>query len=492
MSDKNTNRNVSVCASHEVKIDNFSRTTLSVDSKFLEYMSNNWDAVPSEPATVHEVAPYAAARRAKVSRKFAAKRLVIAAGIMKQRANDTFYMFRPHTSFTHLTGWGANAAPGAVLVFDPVASCAISEDTATTADDVAGAAAQCDSMQHTVTLYFAESATRYSKEFFDNSEVGEFWIGAKPSLKQVSTALGLNCKPITEFQSTADDVTLDNAALAEFLDELRLVKDDYEIAQMQLAVNATGRGFDEVINNLDSAVTAERGERVVEVMFHKHARTAGNWEGYDTIAAAGAHACTLHWITNDGPVKEGELLLLDAGVEVESLYTADITRTVPISGRFNEIQKKVYETVLEAADAAHKVARPGIKFHEVHDAAMAVIAEKVKQWGFLPDNPDPELPYHRRYMVHGTCHHLGIDVHDCAQARREMYYNAILEPGMVFTIEPGLYFHPGDLTVPEEFWGIGVRIEDDIVVTEDGSRNLSAHIPRTVAEVEAWVQSGRK
>ncbi len=194
---------------------------------------------------------------------------------------------------------------------------------------------------------------------------------------------------------------------------------------------------------------------------------------------------------NDGPVVPGDLILLDAGVEVESLYTADITRTLPVNGTFTDVQRKVYEAVLEAADAAFAIVRPGIRFREIHAEAMKVIAARTAEWGFLPvsaeESLNPELQYHRRYMVHGTSHHLGIDVHDCAQARRELYLDGVLEPGMVFTIEPGLYFQPDDLTVPEEFRGIGVRIEDDIVVTETGAENLSAGIPRTADDVEAWL-----
>jgi len=137
------------------------------------------------------------------------------------------------------------------------------------------------------------------------------------------------------------------------------------------------------------------------------------------------------------------------------------------------------------------VARPGAVFRDVHAAAMAVIARRTAEWGMLPVTAEeallPDNGHHRRYMVHGTSHHLGLDVHDCAQARREMYMDGVIEPGMVFTIEPGLYFQPDDLTVPAEYRGIGVRIEDDILVTADGPENLSAGIPRTVEEVEAWI-----
>ncbi len=155
------------------------------------------------------------------------------------------------------------------------------------------------------------------------------------------------------------------------------------------------------------------------------------------------------------------------------------------------MQREVYEAVREAADAAFAIVRPGIRFREIHDEAMKVIARKTAEWGLLPVSAEeallPENQQHRRYMVHGTSHHLGIDVHDCAKARRELYRQGELKAGMVFTIEPGLYFQPDDLTVPEEFRGIGVRIEDDILVTESGAENLSVGIARSADDVEAWI-----
>ena len=190
----------------------------------------------------------------------------------------------------------------------------------------------------------------------------------------------------------------------------------------------------------------------------------------------------------------GDLLLMDAGVELDSLYTADITRTLPVGGTFTDIQRKVYDAVLEAADAARAIVRPGIRFREIHAEAMRVVAEKTAEWGLLPGTAEESLgdgQWHRRYMIHGTSHHLGLDVHDCAKARRELYLDGVLEPGMVFTIEPGLYFQSDDLTVPEEYRGIGVRIEDNVVVTADGCELLSGGIPRTADDVEAWMASLR-
>jgi Xaa-Pro aminopeptidase len=436
---------------------------------FLDTISTGWAERPESAPLPRAEAPFAAARRDALSAAFPGRRLVIPAGEPKQRSNDTDYPFRAHSAFAHLTAWGADSEPGAVLVFEP-------RDGG-----------------HDVALYFRERADRTTAEFYSNASIGEFWIGPRAALDAVAVDLGIRTAHIDGFEAREGDVVVDDDNdLTRVVSEIRLVKDDYEIAQMRLAVDVTAAAFDDIVRELPAALEHPRGERVVEGVFHRRARTDGNGEGYDTIAASGPHACYLHWTRNDGAVMAGDLILIDAGVEVDSLHTADITRTLPVSGRFTDVQRRVYETVREAADAAFSAARPGVRFREVHNAAMEVIARRVAEWGLLPVSAEEALDadrggQHRRYMVHGTSHHLGIDVHDCAQARRDMYYDGLLEPGMVFTIEPGLYFQIDDLTVPEELRGIGVRIEDDILMTAHGPENLSAGIPRTADEVEAWI-----
>ena len=438
---------------------------------FLDTIGTGWADRADDIPAPREAAPYAAARRAALSAQFPGRRLVIPAGDFRQRSNDTDFPFRAHSAFAHLTGWGADSVAESVLVFTPV-------------DD-----------GHDVTLYLRDRATRDTPEFYRDATIGEFWVGPRPSLAAVAADLGVATDHLENFVAGEDDLVVDeHEGLTSAVSELRLVKDDYEIAQMQLAVDVTAKGFDDIVRELPRIIEHPRGERVVEGVFHLRARTDGNWEGYDTIAASGPHACYLHWTRNDGAVVPGDLMLVDAGVELDSLYTADITRTIPVSGSFTPIQRKVYEAVREAADAAFAAARPGMLFRELHDTAMAVIAERTAEWGLLPVTAEEALDadkggQQRRYMVHGTSHHLGMDVHDCAQARREMYYGGTVEPGMIFTIEPGLYFQIDDETVPVEYRGIGVRIEDDILMTEDGPVSLSSAIPRTADEIEAWVQS---
>jgi Xaa-Pro aminopeptidase len=479
---------------------NANRSTTPVSETFKKYISEDWAHRTATVPTPRESAAFAAARREQLGARYPGKRIVIPAGAAKVRSNDTDYPYRAHSAFAHLTGWGSDSEPGAVLVLEP-----------TPGGD------------HAATVYFRERADRSSDEFYANPAIGEFWIGPRPSLAQVAGDLGLDTRGIADFDgviASADadtlvvrdadrDITaqLDSARLvtadsagsehdqdlqlARDLSELRLVKDSYEVAQLRLAVAATKQGFDDVIADLPAVVAHAKGERLVEGTFNRRARAEGNTVGYDTIAAAGEHACILHWTRNDGPVRPGDMILLDAGIELDSYYTADITRTLPVNGTFSPTQRQVYEAVREAADAAFATVRPGIRFREIHATAMGVIARKTAEWGLLPVSADesmkPENQFHRRYMVHGTSHHLGMDVHDCAGARRDMYLDGVLEAGMVFTIEPGLYFQPDDLTVPEAFRGLGVRIEDNILVTADGAENLSIGIPRTADDVEAWL-----
>jgi Xaa-Pro aminopeptidase len=473
---------------------------------FKEFIVQGWATESKQlPDELAAAAP-ARHRRARVSAQFPGERLVIPAGGLKVRANDTDYRFRPHSAFAHLTGLGADREPDAALVLEPT-------DTG-----------------HDATLYFKPRAPRDSEEFYADSRFGELWVGRRASLEEMSALCGIPCASasdlgdqlrknadtiplrvlstdldteirqlISEIRGTTDDDQQPSAAgeldreLAMVLSELRLIKDEYEINEMREACRQTAMAFEAVVADIPDAVRRGRGERWIEGIIGLHARHVGNGVGYDTIAAAGDHACTLHWIRNDGDLRKGELLLLDAGIELDSLYTADITRTVPIDGTFSDEQRMVYDAVYEAQQAGIAAARPGARFVDVHQAAIAVIAQNLDDWGLLPVSVAEALGEHggqyRRWMVHGTSHHLGIDVHDCAQARLENYREGVLQPGMIITVEPGLYFKPDDELIPKPLRGIGVRIEDDILITSTGNENLTAALPRRSADVEAWMST---
>ncbi|MFI6059440.1 aminopeptidase P family protein [Streptomyces sp. NPDC051286] len=428
-------------------------------------------------------AGHTADRRAALSARFPGERLVIPAGKLKTRANDTEYAFRASTEYAYLTG---DQTQDGVLVLEPK-------------DD-----------GHEATIYLLPRSNRENGEFWLDGQ-GELWVGRRHSLTEAEQLLGLPAKDVRELPAALAEATgpvrnlrghdagieaaLTDKVTAErdeelkiYLSEARLIKDAFETAELQKACDATARGFEDVVKVLDKAEATS--ERYIEGTFFLRARVEGNDIGYGSICAAGPHATTLHWVRNDGPVRSGELLLLDAGVETNDLYTADVTRTLPINGTFTPLQRKIYDAVYEAQEAGIAAVKPGAAFRDFHDAAQRVLAEKLVAWGLLGDlsvEKVLELGLQRRWTLHGTGHMLGMDVHDCATARTDTYVNGTLEAGMCLTVEPGLYFQADDLTVPEEYRGIGVRIEDDILVTEDGNRNLSDKLPRQADEIEAWM-----
>jgi Xaa-Pro aminopeptidase len=458
----------------------------AVSDELTELMKTGWADTEARDLRPIAQAPYTAARRAALSARFPGERLVVPAGNLRTRSNDTEYPFRAGTEYTHLTG---DQTPGAVLVLEPVAG------------------------GHEATVYLLPRSDRDNGEFWLSGQ-GELWVGRRRSLTEGQALLGIPCADVRRLagslaQATGPvrvvrghDASIEDALhdkvtaerdeeLKVFLSELRLVKDAWEIGELQNACDSTARGFEDVVKVLDKAEATS--ERYIEGTFFLRARVEGNDVGYGSICAAGPNATTLHWTRNDGAVRSGDLLLLDAGVETTSLYTADVTRTLPVSGTFTDLQRRIYDAVYEAQEAGIAAVRPGAKYRDFHDAAQRVLAEKLVSWGIVegPVERVLELGLQRRWTLHGTGHMLGLDVHDCAQARTESYVDGTLEAGMVLTVEPGLYFQPDDLTVPEEYRGIGVRIEDDILVTEDGNRNLSAALPRSSGDVESWMRAVR-
>ncbi|MYT81425.1 Xaa-Pro aminopeptidase [Streptomyces sp. MnatMP-M77] len=454
-----------------------------ISDELADNMKSGWADTEQHGLQPIAQAEHTAARRAALSARFPGERLVIPAGNLKTRSNDTEYAFRASTEYAYLTG---DQTQDGVLVLEP-------KDGG-----------------HEATLYLLPRSNRENGEFWLDGQ-GELWVGRRNSLSEAEQLLSIPTKDVRELTAALTEATgpvrnvrghdpsveaaLTDKVTAErdeelrvYLSEARLVKDAFEIAELQKACDATARGFEDVVRSLDKAEATS--ERFIEGTFFLRARIEGNDIGYASICAAGPHATTLHWVRNDGDVRSGELLLLDAGVETNDLYTADVTRTLPINGTFSPLQRKIYDAVYEAQEAGIAAVRPGATFRDFHEASQRVLAEKLVAWGLLGDldvEKVLELGLQRRWTLHGTGHMLGMDVHDCAVARTKAYVDGVLEPGVCLTVEPGLYFQADDLTVPEEYRGIGVRIEDDILVTEDGNRNLSDTLPRQADEVEAWM-----
>lgn len=462
--------------------------------KLLEFMRSGWGPSDLEVAEL-EQAPYCARRREAVSAAFPGETIIVPTGAEKVRANDTHFRFRAGSDFAWLTG---DLDPEGVLVLHPTGS------------------------GHEAVLYRRPRKGTDSDEFFRSAKYGELWIGRKNSLAEATTLLGVECRDVEGLSAVLEglrrpqvrvlrgiDPSIDarfeveegegraptrDAELAAVLSELRLTKDPWELAQLQNAIDATVRGFEDVARVLPS--TGSVSERLIEGVFGMRARVEGNGIGYDSIVGAGSHATTLHWITNDGRTTPGELILMDMGVEGDHLYTADITRTLPVSGTFTPLQRQVYEIVHASQQAGMDVIKPGIEFQEIHRTCMRVLAEGLADLGVLPVPVDEALDkdslIYRRWTLHGFGHMLGIDVHDCAASRPEHYYRGRVEEDYVLTVEPGLYFQANDELVPEELRGIGIRIEDDVRVTAEGCENLSAALPRSADDVEEWLAIQRE
>jgi Xaa-Pro aminopeptidase len=460
---------------------------LEPPEQLVEFMSKEWIDAPLSAAR-HPQTARLRSRRETLSRAYAGCYLVIPAGQEHVRANDTTFRFRPSSDFVYLMGDGE---AGSLLVLEP------------------------DGSAHR-TLLFAPEHNRGRAEFFTDRVYGELWVGRHRGLDESQIYYGVDrCRPLGQIVSyleelrdaghpvrvlrghnRAIDASLHESdadkEFATHLSEMRLIKDEYEIAELRKACEITKRGFEDAIALFGTAAS----EREIEAAFWRRARMEANDVGYLTIAASGEHACTLHWTRNTGELGPQSLLLLDAGVECDSLYTADVTRTLPISGRFSREQRAVYEIVYEAQRAGIDAVAPGNDFLEPHRRAMRVLTEGLADLGVLRTSVDealdPEKQFYKRYTLHGVSHMLGLDVHDCAHARNDLYRYGTLREGMVLTVEPGLYFQPDDATVPERFRGIGVRIEDDVAVTREGRESLSAMLPSRADDVERWIASLRR
>ena len=395
------------------------------------------------------------------------------------RSNDTDYRFRAETAHTYLCG---NQTSDAVLVIEG-------------GDAV---------------LYARPRSSRQTDEFFRDRQYGELWAGRRPSLKEISDSLGIETRHLDDLAERLEgsaktrllrgaDPRVDalvgdedgrDEDFARVLSEARLVKDEWEIAELQTACDITTLGFEDSVREWDRVL--EHGERWVEGTFFRRARAMGNDIGYDSIVGGGRHATTLHWIENSGPITPGPAGAARHGCRG---HLALHRRRHPDAADRRDLHLPPARPLLpRARGTAGRHRRrydPGQPSAQPHRAAMTVLVRGLDELGLLPVSQEealsPESLVYTRWTLHGTSHMLGLDVHDCAVADKGIYPGGELEEGMVLTVEPGLYFQEDDLLVPEELRGIGIRIEDDVLVTADGVRNLSEALPREPDEIEAWM-----
>jgi len=282
--------------------------------------------------------------------------------------------------------------------------------------------------------------------------------------------------------------------LLPLLDEMRLIKDEDELATMQRAGDISGQAHARAMR----AARPGLHEYALEAeLLYDFRRKGAQFPAYTPIVASGPNACVLHYNVNDRLMQDGDLVLIDAGCELDG-YASDITRTFPVNGRFTPAQRTLYELVLAAQEAAFAAIQPGRPYSAFHEAALRVLVQGMLDLGLIPAGAFANVEdaiaakAHLPFYMHGTGHWLGMDVHDVG-AYRDLTSadkpSRPLQPGMVLTVEPGIYVRPAE-GVPEEYWHIGIRIEDDVVVTEDVCRILTSAAPKAVEEIEALVGKG--
>jgi Xaa-Pro aminopeptidase len=275
--------------------------------------------------------------------------------------------------------------------------------------------------------------------------------------------------------------------LGHLLDEMRLVKDAGELKLMQKAADVSVAAHQAAMRAARPGITEYQLQAELEYVFRRHAAVPA----YACIVGAGANACVLHYHANAATARDGDLVLIDAGAEVEG-YAADITRTFPVNGRFTPAQRALHDVVCDAQAAAMTKARPGEAWDAIHEAAVATLSEGLLRLGLLKGTLEKVVAEgtYKRFYRHKTGHWLGLDVHDVGDYRFDGQ-SRLLEPGMVLTIEPGLYIGADDGTVDPKWRGIGIRIEDDVLITKDANRVLTGALVRRADEVEAYMAEAR-
>jgi len=262
---------------------------------------------------------------------------------------------------------------------------------------------------------------------------------------------------------------------------MRLVKDPSEIETMRRAARISAQAH---VRAMQHAQPGMMEYEVEAELLHEFRRSGAQSPAYTSIVAGGANACVLHYVSNDAVLNDGDLLLIDAGCELDG-YASDITRTFPVNGKFSGPQRDVYELVLAAQAAAIEQVKPGHEWEDPHNAALQVLVQGMLDLRLCKGTPDSVIASgdYKKFYMHRTGHWLGMDVHDVGDYKRDGQWRK-LEPGMTLTVEPGCYIRPDD-AVPEHFWNIGIRIEDDALVTDNGCDIITADVPKSIAEIEA-------
>jgi Xaa-Pro aminopeptidase len=422
-------------------------------------------------------------RREALLEKLSGAAAVINASNFQVRSNDTEFPFRQNSNFFYLTGLHE---PDAFFVITPKGKTAITtlfvrpKDAkmeqwtgirlgAEKAKEISGVD-QCFEISEFETMLPSLLAGHdtVSYDFYEGETLWPTILGSLKALKRK--------------RNSTDQRPVKTTDLSELVGALRLIKSDDEIEKMRSAAAITDTAHRAAMAFAAPGKTEKEVQALMEYLFQIK---GGDGNAYDNIVATGENGLILHYVENDQPIKDGDTLLIDAGCQFD-LYASDVTRTFPASGKFTKAQAELYEICLDSQLSCLAFAGPGKTLKEVHSHAVEVLVEGMLKLGILKGERDElikENKFHR-YYPHGTGHWLGLDVHDQCPALDEEWNLVKFAPGMVFTIEPGLYIPKDDMDVPEQYRGLSVRIEDDILITKTGIENLTKAIPKTIAEVE--------
>lgn len=423
-------------------------------------------------------------RRARLMGKMQRGIAIIPTAPEVTRNNDTHYDYRHDSDFYYLTGF---AEPEAVLVLVASQENNVEPQSILFCRDKDLEREIWDGFRHGPdaakerfgfdAAYTIDQLDEKLTELMGNQPVLFYPLGKDAALDQRLLKLRAAVQAKVRSGIRAPDEVRDVRTL---LHEARLIKDDHELAIMHRAAAITTQAHRRAMR----FARPDRYEYEVEAeLLHEFCRHGARHPAYTSIVAGGANACVLHYVDNDCQLQDGELLLIDAGCELAG-YASDVTRTFPVNGRYSSAQKDVYELVLAAQAAAIAATQPGAAWNAPHDAAVRVLAQGFVDLKLCHGSLDEvlETESYKRFYMHRTGHWMGMDVHDVGDYKIGADWRP-LQPGMVMTVEPGCYIRPAD-DVPLELWNIGIRIEDDVLVTATGNEVLTQDAPKTVADIE--------
>jgi Xaa-Pro aminopeptidase len=430
-----------------------------------------------------DIAPYAN-RRQRLAEAIGAGVAVVPTAPERLRNRDSHYPYRFDSHFYYLTGF---TEPEAVLVLAAGKSILFCRERNPEREVWDGFRYGPEAARERFGFDQAHSIAELDKELerlLENQPALYYPIGADPEWDMRAIRWLNAVRSRARAGIAAPERVQDVRAV---IDDMRLVKDAHEIGIMRRAARIAAAAHRRAMQRTRPG----RFEYEIEAeLLHEFRRNGAQFPAYSPIVAGGANACVLHYVFNDAPLREGELLLIDAGCELDG-YASDVTRTFPVNGRFSPAQREVYEIVLAAQRAAIESVRPGAAWNEPHDTAVKVLAQGLLDLKLVTGSLDEvlEKEAYKRFYMHRTGHWLGLDVHDAGEYKRQGNWRA-LAPGMALTVEPGLYIRAED-DIPQRLRNIGIRIEDDVLVSDAGAEVLTAEAPKTLADVEALMRDAR-